>query len=538
MEAMTHHLWGVLVGCLLALSAGAADADHFRPIHNDAFWTDTAGQPLYSQGGGIFRFTDPETHEAHYYWYGVRYAGARAYQADPTVTIDNAVFEAVTCYRSDNLVDWQPMGDVVTRSDLEQHGAVGWVGRLGVAFVPERNSYALLVQYGGGSGSGVLIMESASPTGTFRWHRLRSMMDLIGIGTTGDQTTFTDPTDGRSYLVYSYGKGRNSIYLSEIGVRGDSIELLDCTRIFHGESREGNCMFRYGGRYYMCASNIYGWDGSYAYYLVADSIRGPYRPTNDMQVMPGCDADYAHVSQTGFFYTLQREERETVLFCGDRWCNFAGNGLGYNQWVPLSFDSVGTPWFNSLSAWSLDEQTGAWRVDADNNYILNGSFEADRRSIPNPVKPRQEHLLGWTTEYLRGYPASVEDSLSPRLNYMNTREDRRHVVGEKSLCMTDRVPFCRRVSQVVQSTPYVPLPDGVYQLRARVRCWGRFRRIEFAVESEGHSCRRRLHAPIAEWTDVSIPNVQVRGGRAVVSIYADGKAGACLLVDDVQFCRE
>ena len=305
--------------------------------------------------------------------------------------------------------------------------------------------------------------------------------------------------------------------------------------MFRGESREGNCMFKYDGHYYMCASNIYGWDGSYAYYLVADDIRGPYLPHNDMQVIPGCEADYAHVSQTGFFYTLRREGHETVLYCGDRWCDFAGNGLGYNQWVPLSFDADGRPWFNSLSSWSLNEKTGDWRVESDNNYVRNGSFEADRRSIPNPVKPRQEFLLGWTTEVLKGRKVSVDDPGSPRLNHTNSREDRRRVVGEKSLCMSDSVAFTRRVSQVIESTPYIPLADGNYTLRTKVRGNGKFNRLEFSVESGGKLFTNRLEKLPKQWTEVVISHVEVSGERAVISFYADGQAEASCLIDDVWF---
>lgn len=74
--------------------------------------------------------------------------------------------------------------------------------------------------------------------------------------------------------------------------------------------------------------------------VFGDSERkwGPYLPENDMQVSPGAEDDYAHISQTGFFYTVKGSKKETVIFCGDRWADFAGNGLGYIQWCPLSFD--------------------------------------------------------------------------------------------------------------------------------------------------------------------------------------------------------
>jgi hypothetical protein len=257
-----------------------------------------------------------------------------------------------------------------------------------------------------------------------------------------------------------------------------------------------------------------------------------------MQVMAGCEADYAHVSQTGFFYTLRRKGRELVLFCGDRWCDFAGNGLGYNQWVPLSFDAEDRPYFNSLSAWALNEATAEWRVEPDNNYVRNGSFEADRRPIPNPVKPRQEFLLGWETEVLKGHSVAVGDTLSPQLNYLNSQADRREVIGEKSLCISDTEPFMRRVTQTITSSPYVALPDGEYTLRAKVRCNGHFKRLEMWAESDGRKSSRSLRKVSDAWTEVILEHIPVRGGRVVIGFDADGKAGARCLVDDVCLRRQ
>ena len=82
-----------------------------------------------------------------------------------------------------------------------------------------------------------------------------------------------------------------------------------------------------------------------------------------------------------------------MIFCGDRWADFAGNGLGYNQWCPLSFEGD-TPYFNSLSSWNLDEETGTWNVAEDNNYAMNGSFDADRVSSFS--------LAGWSNTVEKG----------------------------------------------------------------------------------------------------------------------------------------
>lgn len=511
----------------------AQSADTYAPIRNDCFWQTVDGEPLYSQGGGIFRFADPRTGVPRYFWYGVRYAEADTYRRDPSVTLETNHFEGVTCYSSDDLSHWTYETDVLTRDEVESHARPTWVGRMGVAYLPEIERYAMFIQHG----SRVLVALADNPLGPFVWDHEIDMTSRIGTSNTGDQTVFTDEDTGRSYLIYSYGRGRNRIYVSEIGVRDGTVDLLDCTEVFRGESREGNCLFKYKGRFYMCASNIYGWDGSFAYYLVADDIRGPYYPTNDMQVMAGCESDYAHVSQTGFFYTVRGSEQETVVFCGDRWAEFAGNGLGYNQWCPISVDDE-LPRFHSLSAWSLDVRTGRWRVDAENNYVLNGSFEADRRPVPNPVKPVQDYLTGWRTEVERGHCIAVGDSLSPWLNYLNTRDDRLHVIGEKSLRIEDSVPFRRKVSQRIVSTPHVALPDGRYTLRAKVRVKGRFVRLEMYAASNGKCRKFDLSVMPDTWTEVVLNGVVVSGGVAEVGFIADGKGGACCLVDDVQFVRE
>ncbi len=186
----------------------------------------------------------------------------------------------------------------------------------------------------------------------------------------------------------------------------------------------------------------------------------------------------------------------------------------------------------------LDAVTGRWRVGEDNNYVRNGSFEADRRRIPNPVKPRQDYILGWQTTVESGRPVAVDDSLSPKLNYFNTRDDRRHVIGEKSLMLSDSVmAFSRRVSQTVESTAAVPLADGDYVLRAKVRRNGRFSRLEMYAESGGRRTAKKIRPAMTSWTEIEINRVRVSGGRVEIGFVAFGDAGAVCLVDDVSLVR-
>nr|WP_261360736.1 family 43 glycosylhydrolase [Aeoliella straminimaris] len=516
---------------LMATLCGTMAYSQSHNIKNDDFWDTENGKPIYSQGGGIFKFKDPATNEEKYYWYGVRYDQAERYRKDPSVTFNRGnTFNSVTCYSSTDFVNWKSEGDALTRAESRKNGGARgwpWMGRLGVAYIEDAEKYVMIIQYG----AGILFAVADQPTGPFEWHQRKDMTDTIGTPNTGDQTVFTDEETGKSYLVYSYGKGRNKIYISEIGLKGDKIDLLDCTQVYRGAGREGNCMFKYKGKYYLAASLLYGWDSSYPYYLVADDIRGPYRPENNMKRLKGAEDDYAHVTQTGFFFTIKGTKQDTVVYCGDRWAAFAGNGLGYNQWCPLSFDGE-EPYFNSLSSWNLNAETGKWSVADNNNWVKNASFEADRKAMPSANKPRQERLLGWETIVIKGTEISLNRD-SPMLNYENSTEDRQRVIGERSLNISDKVDFTRRVQQEIASSPYVQFENGVYTLTAKVKNSAGFEKLELYAKSAGNKYSTEISGENSEWKTIRVDGIQVSDNKVTVGFLADGKADSFCRVDDV-----
>jgi hypothetical protein len=523
----------VLLG-FLASQIGNTSYSQTNNIKNDTFWDTVEGRPIYSQGGGIFKFQHPETGKEKYFWYGVHYQQAEAYRQDPSMTQQGIAFNSVTCYSSTDFVNWEFEGDVLSQEEVFNNSGGRrrtWLGRMGVAYVKDAGKYVLIIQHG----NQVLFTIADKPTGPFKWQHRQSMLDMIGTSNTGDQTVFTDEDTGKSYLVYSYGRGRDKIYISEIGLKDGLINLLDCKEVYRGAGREGNCMFKYKGKFYLAGSLLYGWDSSYAYYLVADDIRGPFTPENDMQLMKGCEDDYAHVTQTGFFYTIRGSGQETVVFCGDRWADFAGNGLGYNQWCPLSFNGA-TPYFNSLNSWHLNARTGQWQVAADNNYIKNPSFEADRRSMPNPVKPRQARILGWEMTVIKGTQISFEPG-SPTLNCENAREDRQQVIGERSLNISDGVDFARSAHQQLASSPYVPLEDGFYTLTAKVKNSDGFQKLEMYARSGGENYSTHISGENTTWKTIHIDRVRVSGNKVEIGFLAEGKADSFCRVDDVSFAR-
>jgi len=487
---LKNHARMALVG-LMASAAGS----HAAIIQNDVFWKDTSGNLIGSQGGGVLKVGDV------YYWYGVNYAGAATYAANPVPdNTTRAGFKSVSCYSSTDLAHWKSEGDALTR---DQTGG-GWFGRLGVVYNAQSGKYVMLAQGRGPDHSGgEYFATSGSPTGPFKFDHCQRPLPGIDSGATGDQSTFQDD-DGKAYLICSNSHGRNHLYVAPLRT-SDFLEVETAKEIGTGPGREGNCMFKYAGRYYFCSSNLHGWNASPAYVISASNILGPY---GEEQVMKNSALDFCHVTQTGFFITVIGSKQTTVIFAGDRWSDFGGNGIGYNQWCPLTFDGD-TPVFHSVSQWDLDAATGEWKVGPGNNYVLNPSFEADRVS--------QTALAGWVN-------SSDSQGGDPNGNVKGDAHS-----GKFCMRQISTSDYKASMSQTITG-----LPKGAYTVSAWVKSSGGQNSAVFtAREFGGTDVSDSIARPIGTWTRVTLPEVDITNGQCQVAIVSDAKANNWVQVDDV-----
>lgn len=475
-------IFAVMFGCALASADAGATV-----ITNDVFMKDTSGNPIYAQGGGVFKFN------GIYYWYGVKYNGAETYQNDPSAGKNSDTsFAGISCYSSTNLVDWK-------FERLSTSGLGGyWVGRMGVCYNTNTHQYVLIAQ----QNAGIMFATSSTPNGTFVYHHTQNTADLSFLANsgTGDQTVFVDD-DGTPYVIASSVSGRSHLYVLPLRA-SDYLEVLPGTEIYHGSGREGNCMFKYNGKYYFCSSDLHGWNASHCYVLESQSsnIMGPYLPE---YVMDRSDLDFCHVTQTGFFYTVHGTNGTTVLFVGDRWCDFAGNGIGYNQWNPLTFNGT-KPTFNSVTAFDLDAAAGTWSVAPGNNYILNPAYEADRVT--------QAQVAGWTSTGSGYGNASGSGHVPGRFHY-------RHFSTNS---------YSATTHQLVTG-----LPNGTYRLSVWYKSSGgqSIARI-FARNYGGAELDVNINTPQSVWTQVTISNVAVVNGQCDVGLYSVASANQSVDIDD------
>ena len=472
-------------------AAGAPTSGAMALIKNDRFWTDTSGTPIYSQGGGVLKVADT------YYWYGVKYQGAVTYAAAPTKSNSDTTFVAVTAYSSKDLVNWKFEHNVLVADSTTG----SWFGRLGVVHNATSKKYVLVAQGGGGE----YFATSDTPTGDFKFDHVQTNLPGIVNGTTGDQTTFQDD-DGTAYVICSSSNGRANLYVAPLRP-ADSLAVEAGTRIFSGAGREGNALFKYNAHYYFCSSDLHGWNASHTYCVSASNINGPYGAEF---VLDGTDADFSHVTQTGFFITVNGSKQSTVIFAGDRWSDFAGNGLGFNQWLPLTFTGT-TPHFQSLSEWSLDAATGQWAVGAGNNYLRNPSFEADRVAISEPA--------GWTT------------TSTPTGSHSNATSGH---TGRWYWKLGNTADYAASIEQTVTG-----LPSGSYTLSAWVKSSGGQASADlYAADGSAAPKTASLTAATSAWQAVTLPNIAISSGSARIGVSTKASASQSLSIDDLTFVKQ
>ncbi|MFC0626723.1 family 43 glycosylhydrolase [Kribbella deserti] len=485
----------------------AVDEGTFQTITNNTFWNDTSGNPIYSQGGGVFKFGDT------YYWYGVHYTGAELYRANPTRKYDgNVSFVSIPVYSSKDLVNWKFENRIATRSTGVGSGAnmggAGWIGRLGVSYNENTGKYVLAVQmwHTGRGGHGVLLLQGDSPTDTFDYGYFQTQITNSPTTGTGDQTVFADE-NGKDYLIFSNREGRSRGFVAKFR-ESDSLRIEPGVEIRRGAGREGNAMFKLDGKYYHAASDLHGWNTSVNYVNESTStnIQGSY---SSEYVLPGTEMDYSHVTQTGFFVTVKGTKQNTVIYAGDRWADFAWNGIGYNQWLPIT--KTGTrPRFHSMTQWQFNVTTGEWRVGAANNYALNPNFQADRIIV--------SRVQGWTN-FRESGPTSFVTNVNGGAN--GSRFALRIGAGQS---------FAGGIRQQVS------VPAGTYTLSAFAKTSGSLSAKQVTVTDAGGQSRTLTIPASSGFTRRELTGIPLAAGNATITVRAASGNGY-LFVDDLALVK-
>lgn len=232
-------------------------------LKNGQMWLDEAGNPIQAHGGNIIKY------ENKWYWYG-EHKGA-----ENTPGLQRVDFIGISCYSSENLLDWHYEGlalkaeEAGTGHILEPKNVVE---RPKVVYNKRTKQFVMWMHvdtadyvYGG-----IGVAVSNTPTGpfTFLYSTQPNKQD------SRDMTIFVDQDD-TAYLVHSsnWNKTLNISRLTDDYLKTDGFFVS----VLVDQEREAPAMFHTNGMYYMITSGCTGWDYNSALYAECPYLLGKWK---------------------------------------------------------------------------------------------------------------------------------------------------------------------------------------------------------------------------------------------------------------------
>jgi hypothetical protein len=297
------------------------DTTTTTPYSSGECWLDSQGKSLQAHGGGVL------LHEGHYYWYGENRAG-------PVQILDgrkkvDAV--GVSCYRSADLVTWEPLGVVLRASNDPVHDlhVRRVIERPKVIFNRRTGKFVMWLHVDSpdykSACAGVAIADD--PAGPFHY--------LGGVRPNGfesrDQTVFQDD-DGRAYHVCASDNNQNTL----ISVLSDDYlkPTGEHAKFFPGRAMEAFALCKREGRYWMIASGCSGWKPNEARSASSNDMLKGWQEHGNPCV--GENAKITFGGQSTFIIPPARAGHSFVAMF-DHWRPNSLRDSGY-VWLPIEFD--------------------------------------------------------------------------------------------------------------------------------------------------------------------------------------------------------
>lgn len=353
-------------------------------ITQGTVWIDTEGNQINAHGGGVLYAN------GKYYWYGEnRPAKGFMRSAD------------VNCYSSTDLLNWKNEGLVLSVSHTPGHdiesGCI--IERPKVIYNKNTGKYVMwfhLELKGQGYGPArAAVAVSDTPVGSFEFVRsgrvnpgkyplnikeeqkqatfkpgmkdwtpewveavkagMFTLRDLDGGQMSRDMTVFVDDDD-KAYHIYS-SEENCTLQIAEL-----TDDYLDHTgryiRIFESGLNEAPAVFKHNGRYWMITSGCTGWAPNDARLMTATDIMGEWKQLPNPCV--GSEAEKTFGGQSHHVLPVQGKDGAFIAMF-DRWN--PGNLFDSRYvWLPVEFDSYGTPVLNWVEKWNPSTK---WTTEAE-----------------------------------------------------------------------------------------------------------------------------------------------------------------------------
>jgi hypothetical protein len=297
-------------------------------------WNDQRKTNVQGHGGNIIKVGST------YYWFGEDKLGEDA---------TDAYFQNVACSSSTDLVHWTFVGNALSKQATGDLGPKRIIERPKVIHNTQTGMYVMYMHVDTpGYGTGMVgVATSSSVAGSYTY--LGSVKPL-GLQS-WDMNLFVDD-DGTAYLLSHASDG--ALHIDKLAA--DYLSVTSSVAALK-PNYEAPAMLKAGGRYYLFASELTGWDTNDNRYTTATSVSGPWSTWSTFTPV----GSHTYNSQTMLVLPVPASQGTTFVFMGDRW-NPSDLGGSTYVWLPLSVTgaTVSLTWYGS---WAIDPSTGAWSAN-------------------------------------------------------------------------------------------------------------------------------------------------------------------------------
>lgn len=327
-------------------------------IRNGDVWLDTDGHPIHAHGGGFLKEGE------YYYWFGEDRRGRNR----------------VSCYRSNNLTEWEYRGNVLTldarfegldmRTDPRlitdpDNGIGANIERPKVLRNPKTGTYVMWMHWENGrdykdARCAVAVCDTVDGEYVYRG-------SFNPIGQMSRDCTLFQDDDGTAYFISA---ARDNADLIVYRLSEDYLSIDEQVRtLWPGQFREAPAMCKKDGVYFLLTSACTGWLPNQGKYAYSRQIDGRWSSLRNF----GGSTTYD--SQPAFILPVHGSESTTYLYVGDRWDPSDYFNSRY-VFLPLLFSDETTLALNWADQLEIDAEKGtaAGIVHAKEQFRLRTAF--------------------------------------------------------------------------------------------------------------------------------------------------------------------
>ncbi|GJE90871.1 galactan 1,3-beta-galactosidase [Phanerochaete sordida] len=303
-------------------------------IVSGAAWTDTSGNAIQAHGAGILKVGST------FYWFG------------EDKSLNSALFKAVSCYTSSDLVNWSRQNDALSPIAGTMISTSNVVERPKVIFNAKNSEYVMWFHSDSSNYGAAMVgvATAKTPCGPYTY---KGSFKPLGADSR-DESIFQD-TAQTAYLLYASDNNQN-FKISRLDTNYYNVSAQ--VSVLDGATLEAPGIVKHNEAYFLIASHTSGWAPNPEKWFSASTLAGPWSAQQD--IAPSATRTW--YSQNAFDLPLGTN----AVYMGDRW---RPDLLGSSRyvWYPLDFSS-GAPQIVHADVWSVDVQAGTYTVASGTSY--------------------------------------------------------------------------------------------------------------------------------------------------------------------------